>query len=255
MSDRKRVTGPEKSVAPLLETGSVPAFIFNPDRRHDGRDADHLRPVFMKSGVVRQANGSAYLEAGKLKVACAVYGPRQNQRTKVSATKGSLGCDFKFSPFSGGRRRGYMKDEQEREYSLVLEQALSPAVRLDLIPKSTVDVFVQVLESDGSAACLAAAITCASLALADAGIEMLDAVAACSAGYFESTVCLDPTGEEEAHEGGSLVLSFMPSSNEVTHVIQSGETSTAMTVKALELCIDACSQIHAVMQNSLIANV
>ncbi|TPX62625.1 hypothetical protein PhCBS80983_g00245 [Powellomyces hirtus] len=254
MADRKRVVGPEKSVVPLLEPGSLVAFTFDPNRRKDGRNVDRIRPVFMKTGVVRQANGSAYMEAGKLKVACAVYGPRQNLKSKVS-TRGTLGCDFKFSPFSGGRRRGYMKDSQEREYSLVLEQALSPAVRLDLMPKSTIDVFVQILESDGSAACLAAAITCASLALADAGIEMVDAVAACAAGYFGSTICLDPTEEEEGYEGGSLVLSYMPSLNEVTHVIQSGETSTATTVKALELCVDACSQIHTVMQQSLAANV
>ncbi|KAJ3005738.1 hypothetical protein HKX48_000496 [Thoreauomyces humboldtii] len=207
----------------------------------------------MKTGVVAQANGSAYMEAGKLKVACAVYGPRATVRSKVE--KGTLGCDFKFSPFSGGRRRGYMKDAEEREYSQVLEQALSPAVRLDLIPKSTVDILVNVLETDGSAACLAAAITCASLALADAGIEMTDTVAACAAGYFDSAVCLDPTGEEEGYQRGSLVLSYMPSLNEVTHVIQSGETTSATTVKALELCVDACSQIHTVMQKSLAAHV
>ncbi|KND01094.1 uncharacterized protein SPPG_04185 [Spizellomyces punctatus DAOM BR117] len=254
MADRKRVTGPEKSVVPLLEPGSLSAFTFDPEKRKDGRNIDRIRPVFMKTGVVRQANGSAYLEAGKLKVACGVYGPRQTARSKISS-RGILNCDFKFSPFSGGRRRAYIKDSQEKEYSLVLRQALAPAVRLDLLPKSTVDVFVQVLESDGSAACLAAAITCAALALADAGIEMLDAVAACAVGYFDSTICLDPTDEEETYQSGSLVLSYMPSLNEVTHVIQSGEIGTTTTIKALELCVDACAQIQSVMQQTLAATI
>ena len=40
------------------------------------------------------------------------------------------------------------------------------------------DIFVTVLQNDGGS--LEAGITCASLALADAGIEMYDMVAACS---------------------------------------------------------------------------
>jgi len=52
-------------------------------------------------------------------------------------------------------------------------------VRLEAFPKSEVDVFVIVLQDAGAA--LAAAITAASLALADAAVEMYDLVTACSA--------------------------------------------------------------------------
>ncbi|KAI9092663.1 ribosomal protein S5 domain 2-type protein [Phlyctochytrium arcticum] len=252
--DRKRVIGPEKSIVPLLEPGSSQAFTFDPENRRDGRNVDRIRPLFMKTGVIRQANGSAYYEAGKMKVTCGVYGPRQTLRSK-NAAEGALQCDFKFAPFAGGRRRGYQKDAQEKEYSLILRQALAPSLRLELLPKSVVDVYVQVIESDGSAACLAAAITCTSLALADAGIEMVDTVAACSAGYLNNMTCLDSTGEEEAHQNGTVMLSYMPSLNEVTHVVQSGETNTTTTVKGLELCVDACSQIHSVMQQTLASTI
>jgi exosome complex component MTR3 len=61
-----------------------------------------------------------------------------------------------------------------------LVQALTPAVRLDLLPKSSIDVYVNVLENDGTSSTLAAAISAASVALADAGIEMYDQVAASS---------------------------------------------------------------------------
>ncbi|KAJ3055361.1 Exosome complex component MTR3, partial [Quaeritorhiza haematococci] len=122
-------------------------------------------------------------------------------------------------------------DAQEKEFGLVLQQALSPAVRLEQLTKSTVDVFVYVLECDGTAACLAAAITCASLAIADAGIEMLDQVVACSSGLRDSTVTLDCTGDEEAQQLGSLVVSYMPSVNEVTHLVHYGETSSDASVQ------------------------
>lgn len=72
-----------------------------------------------------------------------------------------------------------MRDPEELELSRFLEQALTGAVRLETFPKAVVDVYVTVLEDDGAA--LAAAINVASLALADAGVEMTDLVAACSA--------------------------------------------------------------------------
>jgi len=41
--------------------------------RKDGRKVDELRPIFLRSGVVSQARGSAYIEMQKTKVTCAVY--------------------------------------------------------------------------------------------------------------------------------------------------------------------------------------
>src|SRR3989449_10365614 len=45
-------------------------------RRLDGRKADELRPVRIEAGVLRRADGSAYMEWGGNKVLAAVYGPR-----------------------------------------------------------------------------------------------------------------------------------------------------------------------------------
>lgn len=62
-----------------------------------------------------------------------------------------------------------------------VHQALVPAIRLELFPKSTIDVFISVLENDGIESCVAAASIAASVALADASIEMIGLVAACAA--------------------------------------------------------------------------
>lgn len=119
-------------------------------------------------------------------------------------------------------------------------------MRLDLLPKSAIDVYITVLESDGISSCLSAAITAASAALAHAGIEMLDLVAACSASYIPTglsiaatesagsivssppQIFMDADLEEEKHEQGSIVLAYMPSRNEVTHVLQNGKAEGAI---------------------------
>ncbi|KAH6568731.1 hypothetical protein BASA50_002781 [Batrachochytrium salamandrivorans] len=251
--DRRRISGPEKSIVPKQRTTAAPS---NPQngQRLDKRRADQVRPIFTKTGIVTQANGSAYMETGNLKVICSIYGPRQSASKQYSSSAlGSLQCDFKFATFSGEKRKGYIKDSQEKEFSMVLEQALTPAVRLEMYPKSTIQAFVIVLENDGVFPSLAAAISCTSLALANAGIEMLDVVTASSAGFFGSVVGLDPTFQEEKVQNGAMLLSYMPSINEVTHLIQSGETTVPQSVKAVELCVDACSQIHTVILEALLS--
>lgn len=60
-------------------------------------------------------------------------------------------------------------------------QSLLPAIQLELFPKSSIDVFITVIENDGLENCVACASLAASTALADAGIEMLGMVVACSA--------------------------------------------------------------------------
>lgn len=73
-----------------------------------------------------------------------------------------------------------VKDAEDRSVAVLIQQALTPSVRLELLPKSVIDIFVTVIENDGTEGCVAAASLAASTALADAGIEMLGLVTSCS---------------------------------------------------------------------------
>jgi exosome complex component MTR3 len=42
---------------------------------------------------------------------------------------------------------------------------------------------------------------------------------------------MDPSALEEESEDGSLVVSYMPSLNEVTHILQNGNTESAIANK------------------------
>ena len=63
------------------------------------------------------------------------------------------------------------------------------------------------------------ATTCASLALADAGVELFDMVAACGVAHDAQGSILDPSSAEEAEANSSLLLSYMPSLNEMTQLV------------------------------------
>lgn len=78
------------------------------------------------------------------------------------------------------------------------------------------------------AAILSSAITCASVALANAAIEMYDLVAACSVAHMAGEKNLvDPTALEEQQQAGNITVAFMPSLNEVTQLYQEGEIHQA----------------------------
>ena len=200
-----------------------------------------------------QATGSAYVEADRTKVMCGVYGPRPAARAAEFSTTGALSCSVRYAPFARERRpaTAAARDAAEIEAAALLEQALAPSVRLDLFPKAVVDVYVTVIEDDGGA--LAAAITCASLALADAGIELYDTVAACSAGLFGGNVVMDCTRAEARSAAGQVVVAHMPSLNETTHVVAAGAFDADQLVEAVGSCIDGCAKLDVVMRACLTA--
>lgn len=82
------------------------------DKRLDGRGSDEFRPictvftlihthlhVVMRTGIVRAATGSAYVEFGDTKVICAVHGPRQTHKQQFSA-HARVTCDYKVATFA-----------------------------------------------------------------------------------------------------------------------------------------------------------
>ncbi|KAI8764623.1 exosome complex component MTR3 [Biomphalaria glabrata] len=172
-------------------------------KRKDGRLAAQLRPIFLKANVISQARGSSYIEMGQTKVICAVYGPREVMRREDFSLKGQLTCDFKFTTFSCRQRRQHQQDNQEKDLSVQMLEALEPAVCLHKYPKSQINIYATVLQNDGSA--LSAAIMCASVALATAGIEMYDLVLASSLGVLNTVLLVDPTLQEEENIANETV--------------------------------------------------
>ncbi|KAI9179681.1 3'-5'-exoribonuclease [Blastocladiella emersonii ATCC 22665] len=255
--DRKRINGPERSVVPLPlvaddATLSRAVRVLNVHgKRADGRDPEAMRPIFMQTGTISKADGSAYIEQANTKVVCAVYGPRPD-RKMTDPDQGRLAVEFRLATFAQPKRRGFVKDVVEKEYSRVVAEALSPAVRLDSFPKASVDVHVTVLQDDGTLAAVAAAITAASLALADAGIELFDLVSGAAAAFADdNTILMDPAADEEKLARGSLLLAFMSNVSQVSQLIQSGNVQGETAEEAMDYCIDTAAEIHTLMQECL----
>jgi exosome complex component MTR3 len=117
--------------------------------------ANVMRPIYMKSNVNTKASGSAYIEHERTKVMCSVYGPRTATGRGEFSETGRVVCDVRFAPFATRVRRERTQTSQEKEMSSALRAALEPAIQLDRFPKSVVEVFVVILESDGGECAMA----------------------------------------------------------------------------------------------------
>ncbi|CAE6405620.1 unnamed protein product [Rhizoctonia solani] len=252
--DRRRINGPESSSYPIFENGEENKF---PTVTRTTRKNDEIRPIFLQLGLVSQANGSAYIETEKTKIAVAVYGPREIKAGSTYTENGRLKVEVKFSPFSCKRRRAPIRDAESPTLASHIHQSILPAVRLELFPKSQLDVYVHILEVDGVESCVGAAATAASAALADAGIDMLGLAVSCTAAINQSTtgnaeLLLDPNGQEADAAQGLVMVTCLPALGTVTNIIQTGLVHPDEVIQCMDVCMKQCEDIHFVIAQSLL---
>ncbi len=218
--------------------------------RVDGRKTDELRPIKFEIGLLNKAMGSAYIEQGKNKIIAAVYGPREaHPRHRALRDKALLRCRYHMAPFSVEERKRPAPSRREIEISKVIGEALEAAVFVELYPRTSIDVFIEVLQSDGGSRC--ASISVASLALADAGIPLRDLVVACAAGKVDGQIVLDLNDIEDKLGEADLPVALMPQSGSVSLLQMDGNLSQIEFEKTFKLALDGCHQIYDLQKKSL----
>lgn len=256
--DHKRINAPNNTVPyrlyiPQKEPEISQILDGNKLRKDKRKDTEH-RKIFVKTGVSSQAKGSAYIEQGNTKVIVSVYDPREKPNKSDYSSKGSIYCEFKYASFSCFNRRMHQQDDEEKQYSNILKQALESSICLYEFPNFQVDIYAVVLENDGSA--LSAAITCSGIALAHAGIPMYDLVSSVTMGVQADMLLLDPTYEEEelcnlalgkeneikvgSNQHGLIILSMLSTHQQVSQFFQTGNVN----IECLEVIINKLTEAN-----------
>ncbi len=218
--------------------------------RCDGRKIDETRKITIKAGVLKNANGSAYIEFGDNKILAGVFGPRDVHPKHMSDTDtGIIRCRYHMSPFSVTERKNPAPSRREIEIGKVIKEALKPAVILEKFPRTAVDVYLEILQADGGTRC--AALSAASVALADAGIPMRDLVAGCAAGKVADTIILDVGNEEDQAGQADMPIGYMPNLGQVTLLQLDGVLSSDEFKKCVDTGIDGCKQVYEIQKQAL----
>ncbi|OGD53436.1 exosome complex exonuclease Rrp41 [Candidatus Bathyarchaeota archaeon RBG_13_60_20] len=218
--------------------------------RIDGRKHDELRPIHIESGVLPNADGSAYIEMGRNKIIAGVYGPREMHPKRLSKPNmGVLRCRYHMAPFSVDPRRSPAPSRRDTEISMVMRDCLEPALFLERYPRSVIDVFVEIIQADGGTRC--ASINAAAVALADAGIPMKDLVSACAAGKYEGRLILDLGDYEDKKGESDMPVAYMPKFEQVTLLQMEGIMTREETEECVRLAVDGCKKIYEIQKEAL----
>ena len=236
----------------MAGTGDVPLFR-DDGKRLDGREINQLRPTRLKVGVLPQADGSAYIEMGNNKIMVGVYGPREMHPKHLSLPdRLRVRAEYRLATFSVNERKSPAPKRREIELSKMIQEALEPSIFVEKFPRSSIDMYILVLDADGGTR--AASITAASLALADAGLPLRGLVSAVAAGKAGDRIVLDLSDEEDKYGQGDLPVAIINQNKEITLCQADGQFTPDEVKQAIELAMDGCNQLYQMQREVLLAN-
>lgn len=276
----------------------------NNKQRIDRKDHE-LRQLCLEIGVLSstaggynssQAIGSSLVELGHTKVLCQVS--MNFTHPDAVPDTGMLECKVQYAPHIGMDESmlrsqavtpldsmissGKLHSEtmgKEKSLSAQLHSSLVSVLRLEHLPKCALMVHATILQDDGSV--LTTCITAASLALADARVEMIDMVTSCTVAVLEpddesskkdttaSAMEVDGDDEEEEQNAGDsaepifladpteserlrasavICLAMTPNMKEVTLWSQSGRLDATHASQAIDICRNGCRTMHKFMR-------
>ena len=219
-------------------------------KRIDGRGLYDLRPIKMEIGVLKKADGSAYLEWGGNKVMAAVYGPKPVMpRHLANPYRAVLMYRYNMAPFSVDDRKRPGPDRRSIEISKISRDALERIVMTEYFPNTMIEIFVEILQADAGTRC--AALTAASLALADAGIPMRDLVAACAAGKIDGKVALDLKKEEDNYGESDMPLAISPRTGDILLFQMDGLLTKEEYLESLHLALEGAKKVSEMQKKAL----
>ncbi|OII73251.1 uncharacterized protein cubi_02483 [Cryptosporidium ubiquitum] len=212
-----------KNDSSLLKQENPEKFDIIPENnvliRNDDRQFEELRPITIRTGVIENADGSAYFSIGDTKVLCGIYGPNL---CKQNPTEDGLSVSVEYTIGSFSRDSALVKSKlntdnieiksDERIKSILLEKVISSVICHEKYKRSSIDCYFYIIDDDGSA--FSAAISAACLSLCNAKIEIIGLFSATNIIAVKSNSLYNGRGENHTEDEYSMILD--PTYNEIS---------------------------------------
>lgn len=218
--------------------------------RLDGRGLTDLRPIKMEVNVIKNADGSAYIEWGNNKIFASVYGPREvHPHHLAKPDKGILRVFYRMATYSVFERKRPAPGRREKEISMIISECLEPVLFLELYPGTSFEIFIEVIDADGGTRC--ASTTVAALALADAGIPMRSLVSSCAVGKVDGQLITDLSGIEDKAGDSDMPCAITWFNNEISLLQFDGKMNQEEMTTSLDMLKDALEKIYQMQLDAL----
>ncbi|KAG0759607.1 hypothetical protein G6F57_009031 [Rhizopus arrhizus] len=217
-------------------------MVTRPDRRADNKQT---RTLSASQNILSRADGSAKFEFGTTSVICSVSGPVEVQMRDEKLDEATV--EVIVRPAKGVRAT------KEKLIENTLRTTFEPIILGGMMPRTLVQITVQVTKDDGSV--LAASINAIALALLDAGIPLKYMAAAVTC-MFDSKTCevvLDPTAVELQNSKSVHTFAF-DNTRKTSNVLLSdsdGIFNEAEYSSCQEACFEAVEQIHTFLRTAV----
>lgn len=212
-------------------------------KRLDGRGLEQFRKIYIDIDVLKKAMGSAIFKFGNTYALSAVYGPRElHPRHLQDPEKAILKCRYNMAPFSTEDRVRPGISRRGVEISKVVGEALSSVIFFEDYPKTSIDVFIEILQADATTRC--AGLNAASLALANAGIPMRDLVSSCSIGKVDGKMVLDIFGLEDNFGEVDMTIATIGEEDKIVLLQMDGIITREEFSRLIKMGKKGCAQVY-----------
>ena len=170
-----------------VQYDAMRAMILNERVRLDGRQLDQIRPIWIETGYLPSAHGSAIFTRGETQsLSTCTLGTKLDEQTIDGAiVEGSSRfiLHYNFPPFSVGEVRRLGTGRREIGHGNLAHRALKPMIPFDDPDfPYTVRIVSDILESNGSSSM--ATVCAGTLALLDCGVKMKKPVSGIAMGLI-----------------------------------------------------------------------
>jgi exosome complex component RRP41 len=221
-------------------------------KRLDGRSFDQLRPLSITTNVVPNADGSAFIEWGNNKIIAAVYGPKEAlPKHTQDPERAVIKCRYAMSPFSSAEEHGSSKPNRRAiEISKITKEVFENVILIDEFPGGEINIYVDVLQSDGGTR--AAGITAAAAAVASAGLPMRDIPYAVSVGKADGHLILDMNKIEDNYSDADVPMTICPRTKEIILLQMDGSFDGSKEFReAYSMVLKAGEEISRIQKEAL----
>jgi len=225
--------------------------LFQDGKRLDGRALDELRPLKIVAGVLKEAEGSAYVEWGGNKVICGVYGPRECiPKHDANPYRALMKCRYTMSPFASLEEHGRSgPNRRSTEISKVIREAFDSVVMTGEYPKTQIDIYVDVLQAEGGTRI--AAIAAATVALANAGLPMKDMISGVAVGKADGQLVVDLGKAEDNFGESDMPIAFKHRSKEIVLLQMDGKLTADELSANIDAAIEGAEKVYALQAEAL----
>lgn len=220
--------------------------------------------------IVQDSSGSASIKYGSSMVLASIHGPKalSNDTTRDPTDLGQFSCSVRYAShiLSLKLQNGLdtsrvdavdtsmmnLRQESLHTYETILRSTFEKIIRLDQYPKCNIGVHIMILQSSNKD--IPAMITCVSLALMNAGIQMYDMVTSAHLSFKtsdNSDNSMQNDKNKNLEDSMGMTIAYASHLQEITYIQMTGKIDTLQIGPIVAKLREKCDELMNLIKSKV----